>query len=122
MIHFVMSVEEGVRDLPLILSGSTPVNEGSGLGSKRYSRFPKAVVLGGGYDDEAITRLREAVAVSPGTIKVPWLKADPNKTKAGPTPGTDEYCRSAASRMKHTLGTLLETEDPDLTDDEILFW
>lgn len=29
--------------------------------------------------------------------------------------------KKLASRMKHTLGTLLETEDPNLTDDEIPF-
>ncbi|KAJ5111458.1 hypothetical protein N7532_001993 [Penicillium argentinense] len=106
-----MSVEDGIRDLPLILSGSTPVNDKGSLGSKNYSALPKAVVLGGGYDEEAITRLHEAVTSSPVTVKLPWLKADLNKTKAGPTPGSEEYCRAAASRMKHTLGTILEREN-----------
>lgn len=122
MIHFVMSVEDGIRNLPLILSGSTPVNDKSSLGSKDYSALPKAVILGGGYDDEAITRLRDAITSSPGTVKIPWLKADPDKTTAGPTPGSEEYCRAAASRIKETLGTLLEKGDLESGDDETFYW
>ncbi|KAJ6010144.1 hypothetical protein N7499_004453 [Penicillium canescens] len=120
--YFVMSVEDGIRNLPLILSGSTPVNDKSSLGSKNYSALPKAVILGGGYDDEAITQLREAVTSSPGTIKIPWLKADPEKTKVGPTPGSEKYCRAAASRMKHILGTILEKGDLKSRDDETFYW
>ncbi|KAJ5161024.1 hypothetical protein N7492_006416 [Penicillium capsulatum] len=118
--YFVMSVEDGIRNLPLILSGSTPASDKSSLGSKNYST-PKAVILGGGYDDEAITQLREAVTSSPGTVKIPWLKADPEKTKAGPTPGSEEYCRSAASRMKYTLGSILARSDLE-SDDETFYW
>jgi hypothetical protein len=95
-----MSVKDGLQNLPLILSGSTPVNDRSFLGSKAYSRFPMAVILGGGYDDEFITRLREAVANSPGTTRLPCLKADPEKTESGPIPGTEEYCKSAGSSTK----------------------
>lgn len=122
VIHFIMSVEDGIRNLPLILSGSTPVNDKSSLGSKNYSALPKAVILGGGYDDEAITLLREAVTCSPGTVKIPWLKADPEKTMAGPTPGSEEYSRAAASRMKQTLGTLLERGDLESGGDETFYW
>ncbi|KAI9934815.1 hypothetical protein MW887_000432 [Aspergillus wentii] len=117
-----MSVEDGVRNLPLILSGSTPVNEESSLGSKNYSALPKAVVLGGGYDDDALTRLREAVARSPETVRIPWLKADLEKTKGGPTPGSEEYCRAAASRIKHTLRTVLEERNFKSGWDEMIYW
>ncbi|KAB8073440.1 hypothetical protein BDV29DRAFT_136889 [Aspergillus leporis] len=120
--YFVMSVEDGIRNLPLILSGSTPANDKSSLGSKNYSAPPKAVILGGGYDDEAVTQLREAVTSSPGTVKIPWLKADPEKTKAGPTPGSEEYCRAAASRMKYTLGSILARGDLESEDDETFYW
>ena len=99
-----------------------PLSDGSGLGSKSYSRPPKAVILGGGYDDEAIARLRYAVTSFQGTIEVPWLKADLKKTEAGPTPGTDEYCNSAASRMKETLRVLQEREKLDRTGDGIFLW
>lgn len=120
--YFVMSVEDGIRNLPLLLSGSTPVNDKSNLGSKNYSVPPKAIILGGGYDDGAIAQLREAVTNSPGTVKIPWLKADPDKTKAGPTPGSEEYCRAAASRIKYTLGSILERCELGSEDDEIFYW
>ncbi|KAA8652646.1 uncharacterized protein ATNIH1004_001551 [Aspergillus tanneri] len=122
VIHFITSVEDGTINLPLILSGNLPKWEGSGLGSKIYSRAPKAVILGGGYDDEAIEKLRQAVAISQGTIQVPWLKADPKKTEAGPTPGTEAYCRSAAARIKETLEILEKTGRLDGTEDGIFFW
>jgi hypothetical protein len=117
-----MSLEDGLRNLPLILSGSTPANIKSNLGSKNYSAPPRAIILGGGYDDAAIAQLREAVASSPGAVKIPWLKADPEKMKAGPTPGTEEYCRAAASRMKSTLGSIPESGELGPEDDEIFYW
>jgi hypothetical protein len=50
------------------------------------------------------------------------LKADPEKTKAGPTPGSEEYCRAAASRMKYTLGSILARGDLESEDDETFYW
>ena len=94
----------------------------SGLGSKDFSRLPKAVILGGGYDDEAIEKLRQAVIMSEGTVKVPWLKADPKKTEQGPVPGTENYAISAALRVKEALRTLQATKRLDDHEDGIYFW
>lgn len=115
-------MEDGIHNLPPILSGSLPLSNESGLGSKSYSRPPKAVILGGGYDDEAIARLRQAVISLQGTFEVPWIKADLKKTEAGPTPGTDEYCNSAASRIKEALRVLQEGEKLDRTGDGLFLW
>ncbi|KAJ6068157.1 uncharacterized protein N7446_005194 [Penicillium canescens] len=102
--YFVMSVEDGIRNLPLILSGSTPVNDKSSLGSKNYSALPKAVILGGGYDDEAITQLREAVTSSPGTIKIPWLKADPGEDEGRSYPGVREILQGGGISNETYIG------------------
>jgi hypothetical protein len=106
----------------LILSGNLPKYEESSLGSKIYSRPPKAVIFGGGYDDEAIKKLRQAVASSQGVIKVPWLKADLKKTESGPTPGTEAYCASAAARMKESLKILETMGKMNGSEGEIFFW
>ena len=92
------------------------------MGSKDFSRLPEAVILGGGYDDQAIAELRQAVSMSEGTAKVPWLKADPKKTEHGPVPGTDDYAISAALRVKEAMKTIQATKRLDEHEDGIFFW
>ncbi|KAJ6136881.1 hypothetical protein N7497_012133 [Penicillium chrysogenum] len=122
VIHFITSVEDGTTNLPLILSGNSPKREESSLGSKIYSQPPKAVIFGGGYDDEAIEKLRQAVAGSQRVLQVPWLKADLKKSESGPPPGTEAYCTSAAARMRESLKTLEITGRMNGNEDEIFFW
>jgi hypothetical protein len=92
------------------------------LGSRNYSRPPQAVLVGGGYDEEAVDKMRTAVASTQGTRKVPWVRPDLEKTRAGPTPGTEEYSKSVASRMRETLKTLERDGKLDGTADGIFFW
>jgi hypothetical protein len=117
-----MSLEGGVRNLPLILSGSTPADEESTLGSKNYFQPPKAIILGGGYSDDDLAKLQKAAISSPGAVRVPWLKADIEKTKRGPEPGTPEYSQLAAIRLKKTLEDLLKQEGLDLTEKNVFLW
>lgn len=122
VIHFIMSLEGGLRNLPLILSGSTPANEESSLGTKNYSQPTKAIVLGGGYSDHDFAKLREAATSSSGAVRVPWLKADTEKTKRGPEPGTPEYSQLVALRVKETLGELLNQTDLNLSENDVFLW
>lgn len=122
VIHFVMSPEGGLRNLPLILSGSTPANEESSLGSKIYSQPPRAIILGGGYSDDDLAKLQDAATSSSGAVRVPWLKADLEKTKRGPEPGTPEYSQLVALRVKETLGDLLKQKDLNLTENDVFLW
>lgn len=122
VIHFIMSLEGGLRNLPLIFSGSTPANEESSLGTKNYSQPTKAIVLGGGYSDDDLAKLREAATSSSGAVRVPWLKADTEKTKRGPEPGTPEYSQLVALRVKETLGELLNQTDLNLSENDVFLW
>lgn len=117
-----MSLEGGIRNLPLILSGSSPANEESSLGSKKYSQPPKAIILGGGYSDDDLKKLQEAAITFPGAVRVLWLKADVEKTKRGPEPGTPEYSQLVAVRVKEKLGELLNQSDSDLMENSAFLW
>jgi len=117
-----MSLEGGLHNLPFILSGSTPANEESSLGSKNYYKPPKAIILGGGYSDDDLAKLQEAAISPSGAVRVPWLKADIEKTKRGPEPGTPEYSQLVALRVKETLGELLRQKDLNLTENNVFLW
>jgi hypothetical protein len=76
------------------------------LGSQDFSRVPRAVLFGGGYDDATVEKIRKVVMETPAARKVLWLKADQHKNAAGPPPGTTEYNESIAPRMRETLAQL----------------
>lgn len=122
VVHFITSVENGMANLPSIMSGSPPRSAESTLGSKNYSQPPEAIILGGGYDDEAVEKLRMAVAGTQGTRKVPWLRPDPAKTQAGPTPGSEEYAKSVAARVRDALAALDRDGRLDGNTEGIFFW
>jgi len=117
-----VSLEDGRTNIPLILSRRKPSSQQSNLGSQDFSQVPRAVLLGGGYDDAAIEELRKTAMETPGRRKVPWLKADQQKTAAGSQPGTKEYVESIATRIKEAL-RLLEAEGKlDGSEDCIFSW
>jgi hypothetical protein len=69
-----MSTSTGALEIPILLSGKTPENHSENLGSQNYAQTPRAVVAGGGFDDEAFMTMKKASDGVVGTEKVPWLK------------------------------------------------
>jgi hypothetical protein len=122
VIHLIMSPEDGLTNIPLILSGLKPSSLQSSLGSQDFSQVPRAVIFGGGYDDVTIENLRKAVMETQGARKVPWLKADQQKTARGPEPGTREYSESIAPRVREVLGRLEREGKLDGNEDGIFSW
>ena len=122
VVHFIMSVNDGKANLPLLLSGLPLGSSESRLGSRVYTQPPQAVFFGGGYDENAVEQLRSTVRLTNGTRKVPWLRADMEETAAGPTPGTKEYARSVALRIKTVLRILAEDGKLDGNNDSVYFW
>jgi hypothetical protein len=122
VIHFIMSKEDGITNIPLILSGLKPTSQQSNLGSQDFSRVPQAVLFGGGYDDITIGEIRKAVIGTQGVRKVPWLKADQQKTAMGPDPGTKEYNESIAPRVREALEKLEREGKLDGNEDGIFSW
>lgn len=60
-----------------------------------------AVVTGGGYDDEAFAKMKDATI---GCKEIPWLR--PDKTKPGPQGLPTEYAKAVAQRTKDTLNSI----------------
>lgn len=80
------------------------------------------MLLGAGYDDTMIANMRRAVMETQGTRKVPWLKADQQKTEAGPVPGSKNYAESIGPRAKESLGKLENEGKLDGNEDGIFTW
>jgi hypothetical protein len=62
VIHIILSVEQGVKDLPLLLSSPprTPENVDGNFGSRNYGARPLAVGVGGGFNNEMLEEMRNA--------------------------------------------------------------
>ncbi|GJC85907.1 hypothetical protein ColLi_08745 [Colletotrichum liriopes] len=107
--HFVTSPTSGAVILPALLASRPPPPhpETSTIGSGNYAAAPRAVVLGGAFDDAATAALREAVAgaraQSAGVRKVPWLRQD--SSKPAPPLGP-EYGKAMVVRVKEALARL----------------
>lgn len=117
-----MDPEDGITNIPLILSGHKPTSQLSSLGSQDFSQVPRAVLFGGGYDDVTVEKIRKAAMKVQGVRQVPWLKADQVKTARGPKPGTKEYAESIAPRIKEVLGRLVREGKLDGNEDGIFSW
>ncbi|KAF4977323.1 hypothetical protein FZEAL_6146 [Fusarium zealandicum] len=103
VIHFVLAGESGPSIIPPLLAGQAPPfhAESSSLGSGDYTKVPRAVLLGGAFDEEATAPLREAVRVTPNTRSVPWVRLD--STKSAPPVGSPEYAQAVTQRSKDAL-------------------
>ncbi|KAI1771001.1 hypothetical protein F4818DRAFT_430846 [Hypoxylon cercidicola] len=102
VIHFVMTPEAGVAQIPAILQGEQAPPSDSTLGTKDYSKPPIAVILGAAFDDAGTEVMMRAAA---GIRPVPWLR--PDTTKPAPPLGP-EYGKAMVERIKELLAQLRE--------------
>lgn len=72
VIHLCLSSDTGRIEIPAILKRE-PVSTDVELGSKNYHNIPKAIILGGGYNDEDLNAMRKACQTAK-TPLVPWLR------------------------------------------------
>lgn len=102
----VLSPAAGVTEIPTLLSGKPlPAQEPANIGTQNYSSTPNAVVLGGGYDDEAVKKLRAACESINREKGVPWLRPD----LSVPTPPLGpKYGAHMVGRVKACLKELEE--------------
>jgi broad specificity phosphatase PhoE len=92
VVKFVSSLEEGLSAVPSLLRSQDDIF---------------GVVLGGGYDDQAFKKIREAA----GDNDAFWLRADMTKG-APPKPGHEaEYAQDVAHRTKAKLDELRNGSD-----------
>ncbi|KAF2867544.1 hypothetical protein BDV95DRAFT_582356 [Massariosphaeria phaeospora] len=102
VIHFVLTPEGGKAQIPTILSGQKDVTTDSTLGTKNYEQTPVAILIGAGYDDQALDEMR---AAAKDAKAVPWLR--PDVTKPAPPLGP-EYGKALVARIKETIKDLSE--------------
>lgn len=108
-----MTLETGLSQIPAILRGERDVPSDSELGSKDYGRGVGAVILGAGYENEDIQRLRDAA----GPLStVPWLR--PDTTKPAPPLGP-EYGKALVERIKQTV---VELQESGKMGEDALVW
>lgn len=105
VIHVILSPAEGTSIIPALLRGETPpTSDSTNIGTQDYTNKAVAVVTGGGYDDAAVSEMREACK---GASTVPWLRPDLSK----PTPPLGpEYGKHMVERVKTCLRKLAEEE------------
>ncbi|KAF2031370.1 hypothetical protein EK21DRAFT_110972 [Setomelanomma holmii] len=104
VVHVILSDEQGLKDLPLLLSNppKTPTNTEDNYGSKNYGERPLAVAAGGGLNDEMFNNLRAACKdIEKGIV---WLRADiKNVTKMPEFGDSEAYGLETARRVKNKL-------------------
>lgn len=103
VIHLILSLDQGKHELPILLQGkevSSSNEEAAALGTHDYSEKAAAILLGAGYDDDAVKEMRAACG---DYLSIPWLR--PDNSKPAPPLGP-EYGKALVARAKETLAEL----------------
>lgn len=119
MVHFVLTPEAGVKDLPLVLGGKAPETAPrSSVGTGNVSAGAKAIILGGGYTDSDFDSMHKAVNAANLERQPVWLRND--LTVEAPPPGP-AYGKAVVGRVKQVLAKLENEGSLDGSADKT-FW
>ncbi|GIC88901.1 uncharacterized protein Aud_005303 [Aspergillus udagawae] len=117
VIHFIQSYEAAEAELPHLLAGRDPQSQNpNDIGTHDYSRPPRAVIFGRGYEPQQVEELKKKMA---GIAKEPvaWVRGNPADAPVGvPLP---DYAQKVAVDMKRLLG---KWRDAGGKDEEILVY
>ncbi|KAH7136811.1 hypothetical protein B0J13DRAFT_560082 [Dactylonectria estremocensis] len=100
VVHFVLTPEAGVKEIPQLLKGVMPEVKSSDIGSGNLNGAIKAVVLGAAYEEDLINVMREAASQ---VANIPWIRQD---TSLPTPPLGPEYGKAMVVRVKESLGKL----------------
>jgi hypothetical protein len=105
VIHINLTPEQGIKDLPQVLSAKAPVDSLSNLGSQTYTNRPFAIAVGGGFNDQAFQEIKSACKdVEQG---IAWIRADTTQLTSMPSLNDHEAFGAAmAKRVKSALNEL----------------
>ncbi|GIJ90289.1 hypothetical protein Asppvi_009243 [Aspergillus pseudoviridinutans] len=116
VIHFIQSYEAAEAELPHLLVGRDPQSQNpNDIGTHDYSRPPRAVLFGRGYEPQQVEELKKKFA---GIAKEPvaWVRGNPADVPVAPVP---DYAQKVAVDMKTVLG---KWRDAGAKDEEILVY
>ncbi|GAM91368.1 hypothetical protein ANO11243_094170 [Dothideomycetidae sp. 11243] len=134
VIYAAFSLPETFDELPQILAGTPPaaLTLHTQVASNDFSRHPVAIIVGGGYDDEAYGELRQKCIAAVGGDKkklgAAFFRADNNLTDRlvkegkGPEKRTKDYPAAITKRLKNKLeevGVVSGLKEEDVGE---LFW
>lgn len=80
--------------------------------------IPQALLLGAAFSDSEIAKLQALVKSMPGTMKIPWVRADPNKSNLNPRVEGDAYRAEVVGRLKDGLARLKQEGRLDVIEKE----
>ena len=131
-IHFIQTSEAAFAELPHILAGHAPpeVSSPNNIGTHKYDKQPRAVIIGRGYSHEESEKIRTSCA---GIAKEPvaWLIGDPSSPVVLPSLPADgrplgpEYALKAAVLAKEALVKWLAGDASDgggNVKDQVVFY
>ncbi|KAF4996642.1 hypothetical protein FGRMN_4388 [Fusarium graminum] len=119
VVHFVLPGDSGKVIIPELLAGKPPSAqpESSTIGSGNYDQVPRAVVLGGAFEESDIAALRDAVKAVNGARGVAWVRQD--LSQPAPPVTSPEYPKLMTRRTKEAVVQLDKDGKLDGTHDEL---
>ncbi|KAI7769222.1 hypothetical protein LZL87_011939 [Fusarium oxysporum] len=103
VVQFILPGDSGQVIIPALLAGRSPPShpDSSAIGSGNYNNAPRAVVLGGAFEESDIATLRDAVKTVNGARGVAWLRQD--TTQPAPPVTSPEYPKLMTRRTKEAV-------------------
>ncbi|EWZ33481.1 hypothetical protein IWW34DRAFT_910075 [Fusarium oxysporum f. sp. albedinis] len=103
VVQFILPGDSGQVIIPALLAGKSPPShpDSSAIGSGNYNNAPRAVVLGGAFEESDIATLRDAVKTVNGARGVAWLRQD--TTQPAPPVTSPEYPKLMTRRTKEAV-------------------
>lgn len=110
VIHFTLAGSLA-DELPTLLTGKAPATaSNSTIGTGNFAAPPQALLLGAGFEQADIDKLKALAESTPGAVQIPWLWIDVSKGDAPTGKPTEEEIKAigekVAKRMKDTLDKL----------------
>lgn len=98
-----MPGDSGQVIIPALLAGKIPPShpDSSAIGSGNYKNTPRAVVLGGAFEESDIATLRDAVKTVNRARGVAWVRQ--NTTLPAPPVTSPEYPKLMTRRTKEAV-------------------
>lgn len=117
VVQFILPGDSGQVIIPALLASKSPPShpDSSAIGSGNYNNAPRAVVLGGAFEESDIATLRDAVKTVNGARGVAWVRQ--NTTLPAPPVTSPEYPKLMTRRTKEAVIKLDEEGKLDGTYD-----